>query len=238
MKSAVGAGVGASFGRKASASSATPYLDANAVAFWRAKDYAGSGDWLDGSGNGHDATPSGGVTFATDRFTLDGIDGQFTVPDHPDLDLGDGENITLTVVTRWTGSDSGHNVLVSKRNSLSSAAAAGYVMTILPGIDVVYFEVSNGTSEGKANGAGALQADTIVAYHAVVSGNVASFFEDGVQEATFAGIPTDDRSNAIDFIIGAVVGSAHYDGDIYGVAVCKSDIGPTNRAAVSAELVA
>lgn len=236
---ALGVGIGPFIeGAAGEAASSTPYLDTNAVAFWKAKDYSGSGNWLDGSGNGHDAVPSGGVTFDTDHFVLDGVDGEFTVPDHSDLDLGSSEDITITVVTEWTGSDSGHNTLISKRNSLSSSSEAGYVMTILPGLDVVYFEVCNGTSEGKANGAGSLQADTVVAYHAVVAGNVASFYEDGDLEASFAGIPTDDRSNSVDFIIGAVVGSAYYDGDIYGVAVCKSDIGATDRATVAAELLA
>lgn len=239
MQTAIGLGFGLHLmGSAGAVASSTPYLDENAVAFWKAKDYSGSGNWLDGSGNGHDAVPSGGVTFDTDHFALDGVDGLFTVPHHSDFDLGSGEDITITVVTQWTGSDSGHNTLVSKRNSLSSSSAAGYVMTILPGLDVVYFEVCNGTSEGKANGAGSLQADTTVAYHAVVAGNVASFYEDADLEKSFAGIPTDDRSNSIDFIIGAVVGSAHYDGDIYGVAVCKSDIGASNRATVKAELLA
>lgn len=69
----------------------------------QAQYYSGSGDWLDRSGNGHDATPQGSPTFAGDRFTLNGSNQYFTITNHADLNFGATDDFTMVAVVTSDG---------------------------------------------------------------------------------------------------------------------------------------
>ncbi len=71
------------------------------------------GNALDATGNGHDATPLGGVEFAGGAAVMDGTDDAFQVADAPDLSPAKA----ITVEAWWNAVDftgSGNNGLVDK----------------------------------------------------------------------------------------------------------------------------
>ena len=71
------------------------------------------GDAVDATGNGHDATPLGGVGYEGGAAAMDGTDDAFQVADAPDLNPTDA----ITVAAWWTAADfigHGNNSLVDK----------------------------------------------------------------------------------------------------------------------------
>jgi hypothetical protein len=78
-----------------------------AIAFWRASQYTGTGDWLDESGNSHDATFTGPTFRAYDGtkyLALDGDDDNYaSTPDAAALDIvGDLDLRVWWALDDWT----------------------------------------------------------------------------------------------------------------------------------------
>lgn len=88
----------------------------DAVLLLRALNYSGSGDWLDESGNGYDAVPSGSPTYADGAFTLNGTNQFFTVADQDEFDVGVGESLTALVACTFDA-DETDSAPITKRNN-------------------------------------------------------------------------------------------------------------------------
>lgn len=96
----------------------------SAVLLLQAKNYSGSGNWLDESGNGHDAVPQNSPTFANGAFTLDGADQHFVVTNHADLDFDDSDDWTIMFVgTPASGTASGDRMVVNRSTN-------GYIFNV------------------------------------------------------------------------------------------------------------
>ncbi len=111
-----------------------------AEAYWRAIDYVGSGDLLDGSGNGHDAqlgSTAGADTndplflphTGTQYLDLPGATGNYaSTPDAAALDItGDIDLRAAVALTDWTPAGARRDVLYKH------TATTGYSITITPG---------------------------------------------------------------------------------------------------------
>lgn len=104
-----------------------PALPASPVMYLNARGYSGSGDWLDQSGNGNDATPVNTPTHvagAIPYFDFDSLDG-FTVADDPDIDFDNTTPVSWTVYikVRWETGDfnSDQQMLLAKKHPFPSA---------------------------------------------------------------------------------------------------------------------
>lgn len=85
----------------------------------RALSYSGSGNWLDESGNGHQAVPVGSPIWNGDRFTFNGTVGQyFSLGDV--LDQGVDNSFTVVAVASTNLISLGQAVLVLKRSDIVS----------------------------------------------------------------------------------------------------------------------
>lgn len=78
----------------------------------RANRYSGSGDWLDESGNGHDAVATGSPAWDGEKFTISTAPAYFTIPDHADLDFGTSDSFTVIVVAEWAADHATQNQLL------------------------------------------------------------------------------------------------------------------------------
>ncbi len=86
----------------------------------QAKNYSGTGNWIDESGNGHNATIHGPVHNG-EYFTTDGTDDYFEIPDHNDLDFGIGASATMAVKVRVPETPTGSDGLMVKGPTSGSA---------------------------------------------------------------------------------------------------------------------
>lgn len=96
----------------------------------QAKNYSGSGDWLDESGNGHDASLVNSPTFNGDRFTLDADNESFDIVDSAGLNFDFGTLAGATVMVVCAPVDAtpaGNQYIVDK----SAAVGIGYRMILL-----------------------------------------------------------------------------------------------------------
>lgn len=128
-----------------------------AVLLLQAKNYAGSGNWLDESGNGHHATPVGSPTFDGTKFTLNGTTQWFTVADHANLDFVAGES--FTVIARASVVDATPAttmMLIAKRaasgagwNLYKTITTATYTFTVADAANAPV-DVSQNASDGVA----------------------------------------------------------------------------------------
>ena len=102
----------------------------DAVAAWKPVDYSGSGDLLDASGNGHDATLQGTPTFAGGAyFDMDGTSDFFQVADHADLDFGINDSFSVVFVGYNTANPAQNEWALSKQ--LSFGVHAGYGLMLV-----------------------------------------------------------------------------------------------------------
>jgi len=93
-----------------------------ATVLMQSKNYSGSGDWLDESGNGHDAAPQNSPTYAGGVFTLDSVNQFFYIADHADLDFAAAESFTAIALVKPSGTVVGTDFIVSKKTSANDTA--------------------------------------------------------------------------------------------------------------------
>ena len=206
----------------------------------QAKNYSGSGNWLDESGNGHHAVPGAGgaaPTFDTDHFDFDGGD-VFTISDDANLDSGTGEDITVMVVFRLPGVTSAWGRLVAKSD------------------DVTFWEIFMDTSVAPPRVQARLDDDTNVvdvnnqpatAYATVHVGamvrdagtDVRTYLDGTLNTSGAVNDTAGDLSNATDMTIGRNAwGGNPYTGEIMAVALWRSALSAADIATAGGELLA
>lgn len=205
---------------------------ADAVLLLQAKNYSGSGDWLDESGNSHDGVITG-ATYVSDgiesHFVFDG-DDYITVADHPDLDFGNTDDFTLLVVASIDDATPAEDTVFVHKTNSSGSVWAGYAMGIetdgdfrsritdddVPTSEVV--DIANGASDG-VKAVFAMRRD---------AGTDLEGFVDGVP----SGSPTADNTtgslaNAYPFRIGAAADASidrYLSGKVYAVALIPLEL--------------
>lgn len=211
------------------------------IGLWQAVNYSGSGDWLDESGNGNDATFGDGSTSSTfpvhqgAYFTFDG-NQYFEIPDTADLDFGASDPFTVLVVARQATFPTGSSqTYVSKRASVA-ASAAGWV--VYPSFGSVVFEIADGSTESNDLQATEPTNGTVSAVGGVrdVSGDTVEVFVN----SSPTGTPTTDATtgslaNTESVGIGAInvdsTPGSFFVGDIFAVAIWGSALSDADFAA-------
>lgn len=208
-----------------------------ATAYWKGVDYSGSGDWLDGSGNGHDATPRNAPTFASGVWTLNGTNQDFLIAHHSDLNIGSGD---FTLVVRGNVDTRALHTFFSKRFN-AATGSAGYICYMAT--DKMQVEVSDGTTEDFHTH----DTDWDVSSTPFTTTSTWAFAREGGVEFSVARNGTysvttpdgtSDADNAINAFIGSLGGVAWFlQGDIEAVALFVGEVlSESDLATVSTEL--
>lgn len=193
-----------------------------ATAYWKGVDYSGAGDWLDGSGNGHDATPRNSPSFSGGDWTLNGTNQDFSVSHHTDLDVGATDSFTLLVLCAT--SVGAFQAPISKRTN-ATTAAAGYLGYMEP--DQMRVEVSDGSFEdGEFHTSdfditpGDFNVTTAWAFTRDVSADEFKVARNGTYAAASNDGTTATLANTVDLYIGSLGGAAYFwNGTISAAAV-------------------
>jgi len=202
----------------------------------QAKNYSGSGDWLDESGNSHDATPQNAPTFDGIKFTLNGTNEYFIVDDHANLDF-DHLSPDATFMAWMTHTD------VTKSPPVFYKGFQPHPYTFL-------LENVGGNAKTmirRDDGAGQVpkdtHGDTVASGTPVVAagrftGDTLEAFSDGVGTGSpVADTTTVDPSNASALWIGRSDYSGTYlAGDLYAVAIWRSALSDADIVTAGAEL--
>lgn len=204
----------------------------------RAGNYTGSGNWLDESGNGHNATPVGSPTFNGDHFSLDGSTQWFTVADDPGLDFAADESFTVIVVAATddlapTGSKSLYGKVTGGvgywgRQFNGEAWFVGYID-----------DGTNNPFDVKTSAFAATGQRTVLAFVRDVASDDLEVFSDG----SGSGSPTTDSTtatlaNGASLFIGAQATSTEaFPGDIYAFGISRSALTDTQVLQAGYELI-
>ena len=209
----------------------------DAVAAWKPVDYPGSGDLLDASGNGHDATPLGSPTFTVPYFVLDGIDDTFRIDDHADLNFGATDSFSLVwagfVSSGWAGAPMVKKLSFNEGN-------AGYSMAQVNGS--MRTSVDDGTTQTVTTfpGADIIPLDTIFDAGSIRDGGAAqdvSWTHDGTENDITTDATSGTLSNALDLYLGSREGSNNFHVDrFYGAAVFDVVLTAAEVKLIAAEL--
>jgi len=207
---------------------------ADAVLLLQAKNYSGSGDWLDESGNGHDAVITG-ATFTSDAdgkyFAFNGSSDLMTIANHADLNFGTTDPLTAMAVCRTAQTGSQAYLLDKNQSGPGWALIYGGTYTSLivdDGPNRVYDLTANLTIN---------TIQTVAGVRNIVDDDVESFL-DGVG----TGSPTTDTttatlSNANSLLLGRFSGF-WWNGDIFAVAVWREALSDADVAAAGVALLA
>lgn len=199
----------------------------SAVLVLRANRYSGSGDWLDESAGGHDASVLvGAPTFDTDHWVFDG-DDQFSVANHDDLNFAAEEDFTVVVVATRTD----HATFDGLFDKASFTPTIGYRLFGLQA-ETVRAVTGSDSTETWASHAWADDAVTVLA---VTREGLALTVSVGGETAS-DNEPSGGRdlTNTEVLRIGGIDG---FIGDIYGVAVWRSALTAQQIADAGDELV-
>lgn len=189
----------------------------------RAKNYSGSGNWLDESGNGHDATPVSSPTFNDTYFTLNGTD-HFTVADAAGLDFAETDDLTVMVRARTADvTPASDSILLAKKLGTTGAGAGYNIMLATTG--TMNFRIADGAvSSNDAKGASLINDVIFVAAGVRNTGDDdIEVFVDGVG----SGSPTTDATtvtlaNALTLNIGASSSPGNYSAvDVFDVVLWR-----------------
>ena len=189
----------------------------DAIVLLQAKTYSGSGNWLDLSGNGHDAVPSGSPGHDGSNFSFNGTDQYFTIADHADLVMGAADSFTLLV--KFTPADvSSIQILASKDDG--SSAGAGYMIRVEAGANVEARIADGVASVSDEVGSMSIGVEYVGTSVRDVAGDDVTGFLDGVP----SGSPSPDTTTAgldagHDLLIGrySPSGGSYFEGDIAAV---------------------
>ncbi len=187
------------------------------------KNYSGSGNWLDESGNSHDATPVDTPTFRSDHFVLNGSSQYLEIADHDNLDFADGEDFTAMVALRSYTVTGGQDTILAKRTTTSgSAGTVGWLLRLNNAAVGIILD-DGVTAPSDAN-------TLIINQYAVVVGRrddttpEVEAFLDGVGSGSPGTGNAGDLTNAEVIRIGAKSGAAgnYFNGEIYAVALWRA----------------
>lgn len=98
-----------------------------AVAYWKAANYSGSGDLLDESGRDHHLTIAG-PTFDTDHFEFDGTSDTMECANHADFNFTLTESFTLVLALEVAAAQTACVFMAKRTSALPTTAAVGWSM--------------------------------------------------------------------------------------------------------------
>lgn len=186
-----------------------------AVVLLQAKNYSGSGNWLDESSNGHDATLVGSPTHSTDHFVLNGTSQYFTVADHDDLDFN-AQSFTVMAVCYADALSGTFGQIVSKYVASTIGYELGAENTVA---QVRAYDVVNNTDVNSSAAAATVQAWTGRYNH---STSELETFVDGVGSGSPTSVSVGDLRTSTVLSIGARNGGvALWAGRVYAVAIWR-----------------
>lgn len=205
----------------------------------QALNYSGSGDWLDESGNGHDATPVGSPTFDTDHFVLNGTSQGFFIADDPLLDFAAGDSFTIMV--RASQADATPTTYEALINKKGSGSVPGWGIDHGNGALNLVAVIHDGTSLVADNSA---NTSNDTPYVVIARRDVAADDLEAGLDGTMSASPTADTTtgtlaNAVNLSIGYrnVTASQWLTGDIYAVALWREALSDAEITEASATLV-
>jgi len=199
----------------------------------RAYNYSGTGDWLDESGNGYDAVPTGSPTHDGSKFTLNGTSQYFTVADQDELDPGTGD-LTVIVVTQIEDSWTGTGRIVSKR----AGGVSWWDMYIDGNAERSFNSINDMSATFSVN----TIADTMtkggvraLSMRVIRAGTMRCGIDGSYYNGTSLATLASPTSSSTAMTIGTW-GSSYYKGDIYGVAVWNESLSDAEVEAAAAGL--
>lgn len=212
----------------------------SAVLLLQAKNYSGSGDWLDESGNSHDGVISG-ATFSTDHFVFNGSTDIITVAHHTDLDFGLSDSFTIMAVVEASAVPPPNIEWIAGKKTDYAVGNAGYTLYVNTSSQPRLWLVDN-SSNNAGDLAAALTQDT-----KQVAAGVRNVTDDDIEaftDGTGSGSPATDPStgtgpsNTVDFTIGKAPSSVlAWTGKIYAVALWASALSDADVATAGDELL-
>jgi hypothetical protein len=210
-----------------------------AVLLLRANRYSGSGNWLDESGNGYDAVPSGSPTWDGEKFTLNGSTQWFTIADDPGFaDYLDAQSFTLVVVC----ASNDHTTTTPRCLFDNKEADSGTIgFSIYERSNRVDATVRGVSAQKYVNSSDVAALGVQVSYALRKNGTTnTQLLVDGVVRSTSAGA-AGNIAVANPTRIGASGASdpavRWFNGDIYGAALWRSALSDADIATAGSELV-
>jgi hypothetical protein len=163
----------------------------------------------------------------------------FEAPDHPGLNFGIGEDMTIAFAGRRYD-QTGTMMLVVKRDL--TTADAGWVLSMLAGRQVNY-NIDDGTNDVGPGGSGPIIAQG-AAFSAVgvrdTTADTVAGFADGSEWLTGEDTTTGTLANAYPVRIGRRSGAleVYYTGEVFAVAVFRRALSAADVAALHQEFLA
>lgn len=222
----------------------------DAVLLLQAKNYSGTGDWLDESGNGLDATVvfgGGGSFSATGDATLpqphfNGPNGNiFTIADDPLLDFGPNVSGTWMAVFMLNDIDGAYNEVIMDKGGFTGPSQGGWSMTRSSGTSDL--RVAAAATGGSTSASlQALPADNTlmvgVGRRDAVADSLRAFV-DGVEGSTASAQKASDWSSAQPLTIGIRTNPQNFAwmrGRLVAVAVWRVALTDSEIASIGAQL--
>ncbi len=196
-------------------------------------EYSGSGDWLDKSGNGHNATPNGAV-YRNGGWDLDGVSDFLEIPDHANLNYAETDDFSLLYVARAADPGGDTQSLIMKYNGQADPGwwSELHLSSVLRGLS---------TRDGVTNFHDPTTTPVIAGQEFIgggvhTPGATLESFLDGVGTGDFTFSPVASYANSLNIQIGVVVGSGDlpFEGTFYAVALWRE--GLTSNEMVQAGL--
>lgn len=189
---------------------------------------ANNGTTDDGVNNtGMNCTVEGKINLGCD---LDGIDDFIDMNDVAIFDVSDTDDITIS---GWFYRDtsSSDDVIVAKRNSLSTATDVGYIIYIDNTNDTLIFEISDGIDEYSLTSTSTFTTPGwnhfVVTWDQDSAANSKIYINGHDDNATASGniLNIGDASNSVDFRIGSESdGGSYFDGRIDDIRIFKYSV--------------
>jgi hypothetical protein len=209
-----------------------------AEAWWSARKYLQTGNWLDRN-NGHDLVAISDPAFTYDGsdsfWTLDGDDG-FSVADDPALDFDAAGEFTLVARVRLPAHHAASAFIAGKKGGFG-AGTAGYVLFVTSASQHRLL-ISDGTTQpGDTDATLALNTWAILV--ARRNATEVQSFTNGASVAPSTDTTTGSLENAVAFTVGtAGSGGSFFTGDVSDVALWRTALTNAEILSLVYELLA
>ncbi len=193
----------------------------SAVGLWQARNWSGSGDWLDENANGLDLSISGSPPFTRSGvgsyWTLNGIDEYMEIADNALLDVLAAGSFTAMVAYRPAAAIVGTDYIMCKR---AGGGTDDTGWSIAHSSTQTLGAFADGAVARSAVGAAPVlsEVNTVALVRNVADDDVQAF-HNGVPGAAIADTTTASLANALVMRIGSLAGGTQdFGGRIYGAA--------------------
>ena len=194
----------------------------DAVVRMYARNYSGSGNWLDESGNSHDAVITGAAftdAGASSYFTFDGISDEMLIADHADLDMNLTDAWTIGVGIRATDyTPSGTETLLIKVGNTTNYELD---MPTTNGPRVLIFESGNLPLDQSGTVPSNGTDSTAIGVRNIVDDDIECFV-DGSGNGGAADVTTGSAAGGGSLAIGSGVSARFFAGRVFSMCVIRS----------------